>query len=93
MRKNGVIKKFTIKRGKDSNIIMGVQTDPQMHTSGIVEKILGYGVEKVYELTGRFDVICHINSNDMEAANTIVEEIRTTQGVKATETFMVLKEN
>ena len=58
-----------------------------------MKQIREYGVNKIQELTGRFDVLCFISTEDMEDANDLLEKIRAIEGIKHTETFIVLKEH
>jgi DNA-binding Lrp family transcriptional regulator len=88
-----VIKKFTIETAEDVFAIVGIETETKTETKKIVEKIEQFGVESIYEVTGRFDIICEVPSSDMEKVNDILEKIRSTQGVIHTETFTVLKKN
>jgi DNA-binding Lrp family transcriptional regulator len=50
-----------------------------------------YGVDEIFEVTGRFDIICIIDEDTMEHLNDILEKIRAIDGVNHTETFTVLK--
>jgi DNA-binding Lrp family transcriptional regulator len=45
----------------------------------------------VYEVTGDHDISAFVNVENVAALNNLIEEIRTVQGVKRTETRMVLK--
>jgi Lrp/AsnC family transcriptional regulator of lysine biosynthesis len=92
LHQNGVIKKFTIVRSNETYVIVGVQTNPQFPTTKIVQQISRYGVNRIFEVTGRFDAICLITTDTMEKTNEILEKIRTTEGIVHTETFTVLKE-
>ena len=84
------IKKFTIESDQDAFAIVGIETETKTETKKIVDKIKSYGIDTLYEVTGRFDVICMIPSLEREKVNDILEKIRTTQGVLHTETFTVL---
>jgi Lrp/AsnC family transcriptional regulator of lysine biosynthesis len=88
-----IIKKFTIETTEEVFAIVGVETETKTETKKIVEKIKSYGVDSLYEVTGRFDIICIVPSHNMEKINDVLERIRTTQGVLHTETFTVLKKN
>ena len=92
LQKNDFIKKFTIVKGKQTSVVVGIQTNPQFPTTEIVDKISQFGVDRILEVTGRFDAICFISSKDMERTNEVLEKIRTTEGIVHTETFTVLKE-
>ena len=87
------IKKFTIETNKDTFAIVGVETETKTATKNIVEKIKSYGVDTIYEVTGRFDIICLVPSFEREKVNETLEQIRAIQGVNHTETFTVLNKN
>lgn len=88
-----IIKKFTIETAEDIFAIVGIETETKTETKKIVEKIKSFDVGSIYEVTGRFDIICEVPSSTMEKVNEILERIRSTQGVLHTETFTVLKKN
>jgi len=87
------IKKFTIETKDDNFAIVGVETETKTETAKIVEKISSFGISTIYEVTGRFDIICIVPSINKENINETLEKIRTTDGVVHTETFSVLKKN
>jgi DNA-binding Lrp family transcriptional regulator len=91
--KNDQIKKFTIETSEDAFAIVGIETETKTETKGIVGKIQSFGITNIYEVTGRFDIICLVPSLDREKVNEVLEQIRTTQGVLHTETFTILKKN
>lgn len=92
MHKSGTIKKFTIIKTNETSVIVGVQSNPQYPTSKIVDILGKFGINRIFEVTGRFDAICYITCENMEKINEILENIRTTEGIIHTETFTVLKE-
>ncbi len=87
------ISKFTIETQEDTFAIVGIETETKTETRNIVEKIKSLGAGNIYEVTGRFDIICMIPSTDRERANEILENIRAIKGVLHTETFTILKRN
>ena len=90
---DGKIKKFTIETNDDTFAIVGIETETKTKTKEIVEKIKSFGVGNIYEVTGRFDIICMVLSSEREKVNEVLENIRTTQGVLHTETFTVLQKD
>jgi Lrp/AsnC family transcriptional regulator, involved in the regulation of lysine biosynthesis len=84
------IKKFTIETKKDTFAIVGIETETKTETKKIAERIKSYGVNTLYEVTGRFDIICMVPSAEREDVNSMLEHIRTIPGVLHTETFTVL---
>jgi Lrp/AsnC family transcriptional regulator of lysine biosynthesis len=91
--KERIIKKFTLETAEDVFAIVGIETETKTETKRIVEKIKQLNVETIYEVTGRFDIVCEVPSSDMERVNETLEKIRSIHGVLHTETFTVLKKN
>lgn len=89
----GVIKRFTLETQDTISAVIGIKTNLTVPTRNIVEKIKNFNVTNIYETTGRFDIVCIITIESMEEANSILEAIRSTEGIIATETFSVLKRN
>ena len=87
---NKQIKKFTIETPEDTFAVVGIETETRTETKKIVDKIKSFGIDDIYEVTGRFDIICMMPSANREQINNILEKIRITQGVNHTETFTVL---
>lgn len=87
------IKKFTLETLDDTFAIVGIETETKTETKKIVEKIKNLNIDTVYEVTGRFDVICMVPTSTMEEVNEMLEQIRSTEGVNHTETFTVLAKN
>lgn len=88
--KSKEIGKFTIETDKDLFAIVGIETETKTETKKIVAKIKSQNVETIYEVTGRFDIICMIPSDDRAIVNDTLEKIRAVPGVLHTETFTVL---
>ncbi|MFH1316377.1 MAG: Lrp/AsnC family transcriptional regulator [Candidatus Woesearchaeota archaeon] len=93
MVKNKHIKKFTINVTGNISAIVGIQTNPHVRTDDIVKKLKYIKVHRIYELTGRFDILCLISSKTMEKTNEMLESIRSIEGIQHTETFTVLNED
>ncbi len=87
------IRKFTIETSEAIFAIVGIETETKTETKKIVDRIKLLGVDNIYEVTGRFDVVCMIPSIEREKVNDMLEKIRSTQGVVHTETFTVLVKN
>ena len=90
---NKQIKRFTLETADDTFAIVGIETETKTETKKIVEKIKNLDIDTIYELTGRFDIICMVPTSTMEGVNEILEKIRSTEGVNHTETFTVLAKN
>lgn len=89
----GKIKRFTIESSSDTFAIVGVETETKTETNKIVKEIKQLGVGSIYEVTGRFDIICMIHFTEREKVNEMLEGIRSIEGVVHTETFTVLMKN
>ncbi len=88
--KDETIKRFTIETSQQMFGIVGIETETKVETKKIVQKIQTLGVPEIYEVTGKFDIICMMPALDMAKVNEILEKIRTISGVMHTETFTIL---
>ncbi|MBD3309979.1 AsnC family transcriptional regulator [Candidatus Woesearchaeota archaeon] len=90
---DSIIRRFTIETIHDTAAIVGIETDSHMLTKGIAKSLKELGIDDIFEVTGRFDIICKLTGENMEDINDLLESIRQTNGVVHTETFTVLKED
>ena len=91
---SGVIKRFTIEVSLDVGVraLIMVSVDPRKPTQEISDKVLKLpGVEKIYEVTGEYDVVTVVSSSTIEKLNRTIEEIRVIDGVVKTNTVIVLR--
>jgi homocitrate synthase len=76
----------------DISAMVMLEVESHVYTSAVVRRMRGFtNVSHVYEITGDYDISAFVNVENMMALNNLIEEIRTVQGVKRTETRMVLK--
>ena len=76
----------------DINAMVMLEVESHVYTTSVVRRLRGFtNVTNVYEITGDYDISAFVNVENMMALNNLIEEIRTVQGVKRTETRMVLK--
>ena len=76
----------------DISAMLMVEVESHVYTSAVVRRMRGFtNVSNVYEMTGDYDISAFVNVENVMALNNLIEEIRTVQGVKRTETRMVLK--
>jgi isopropylmalate/homocitrate/citramalate synthase len=76
----------------DISAMVMLEVESHVYTSSVVRRLRGFNnVANVYEITGDFDINAFVNVENVTALNNLIEEIRTLQGVKRTETRMVLK--
>ena len=76
----------------DINAIVMLEVESQVYTTAVVRRLRGFtNVSQVYEITGDYDISAFVNVENIMALNNLIEEVRTLQGVKRTDTRMVLK--
>ena len=91
---SGVIKKFTIEVSLSVGVraLILISVDPRRPTMEISDKVLELpGVEKIYEVTGEYDVVTVVSSSSIEGLNQTIEEIRVIDGVVKTNTVIELR--
>ncbi|TRO55652.1 Lrp/AsnC family transcriptional regulator, partial [Candidatus Bathyarchaeota archaeon] len=49
------------------------------------------GVERIYEVTGEYDIVMVSHGTNIESINKVIEDIRKIQGVEKTNTIIVLR--
>jgi len=89
-----VIKRFTVEVSLTVGVkaLIMVSVDPQMPTIQISDNVLALpGVEKIYEVTGEYDVVTVVSSPSIEELNHTIEDIRVINGVVKTNTIIVLR--
>lgn len=91
--KEGIIKKFTLELETETTAVIEIITNPNVATKNIVEEMKNFDVAEIYEVAGRFTILCIINTKNLEEANNLIEKIRAIKGVMQTETFPVLKKD
>ncbi len=76
----------------DISAMVMLEVESHVYTSAVVRRLRGIQhVSNVYEITGDYDINAFVSVENVMALNNLIEEIRTVQGVKRTETRMVLK--
>ncbi|MCZ2126470.1 MAG: Lrp/AsnC ligand binding domain-containing protein [Anaerolineales bacterium] len=76
----------------DINALIMLEVESHVYTSAVVRRLRSFSnVTSVYEVTGDYDISAFANAENVAALNNLIEEIRTVQGVKRSETRMVLK--
>ncbi len=91
---SGAIKRFTVEisLGVGVRALIMISVDPQKPTLEISDKVLKLpGVEKIYEVTGEYDVVTVVSSSSIEGLNQTIEEIRVIDGIVKTNTVIVLR--
>jgi len=76
----------------DISAMVMVEVESHVYTSTVVRRMRSFtNISSVYEVTGDYDISAFVNVENVAALNNLIEEMRTVQGVKRTETRMVLK--
>jgi len=94
LQERGIIKRFTIEvdRGYGVSAITFIQLEYSGSAKDVVNKVAKVpGVETVYELTGRFDALAIISAPSIGELNERIDMIRNIEGVKSTETAVILR--
>jgi len=90
----GVIKRFTIETAKVEKIqaVTLLSAMPEASTPEIAEEVRNtLGVERVYELSGEYDLLAAISGENIESINDSIDKIRHVKGISKTNTLIVLK--
>jgi Lrp/AsnC family transcriptional regulator for asnA, asnC and gidA len=91
---SGMIRKFTIEVAPSIRVraLTMISVNPSMPTYSISKKIEELsGIERIYEVTGEYDIFCVVSSRDIEGVNQCIEDIRKIDGVVKTNTIIVLR--
>jgi DNA-binding Lrp family transcriptional regulator len=91
---SGVIRKFTIEVTPSMRVraLTMISVTPSIPTLEITEEVerLG-GIERIYEVTGEYDIVSVVSSMNIEGVNQCIEDIRKIEGVMKTNTVIVLR--
>jgi DNA-binding Lrp family transcriptional regulator len=91
---SGVIRRFTVEVATSVGVraLTMISVDPSTPTSAVSEAVGRMNVvERIYEITGEYDIAVVVSSPDIEAVNRCIEEIRGVEGVVRTNTMIVLR--
>ncbi|MEM2962884.1 MAG: Lrp/AsnC ligand binding domain-containing protein [Candidatus Anstonellales archaeon] len=73
------------------SVFIGVVSEEKVKTIEVVKKLLEIpGVQKIWELTGSFDLLVFATSTSISDLNSVVESIRACPGIKSETTFLIL---
>jgi DNA-binding Lrp family transcriptional regulator len=90
----GVIKKFTIEKSTSHGVsaVTMIAVDPSTPTYEVSKSVSELdGVERVYEVTGEYDIMLVSSSVNIDDINSCIEDIRKIVGVEKTNTIIVLR--
>lgn len=91
---SGVIKRFTIEKaaGVGVRALIMISVNPTLPTIEVSEKVHRLnGVERIYEVTGEYDIVMVSSSHNIDGINRVIEDIRKIPGVEKTNTIIVLR--
>lgn len=90
MLEEGVIEKFTVKRGKAaSKAVVMVELETGRDIEDVLEE---FPDVEIMEVAGEYDLILEVEKDSNPEINSVLDEIRKVEGVESTETYMVLQE-
>ena len=90
----GVIKRFTIEKSTSHGVsaVTMLAVDPSTPTYEVSKSVsMLEGVERVYEVTGEYDILLVSSSVNIDGINQCIEDIRKIEGVEKTNTIIVLR--
>jgi len=91
---NDVIQRFTIEKSTQVGVraLTMIAVNPGTPTFEISQKVDELrGVERIYEVTGEYDIIMLSTGSNIESINRVIEDIRKIKGVEKTNTIIVLR--
>jgi 2-isopropylmalate synthase len=79
---------------KDINALINIAVESHVYTSAVVRRLKNLqNITSVFEVTGDFDISVYCSVANTAELNNFIEQIRSIQGVKTTETSLVLKKH
>ena len=90
----GVIKRFTIEKSTSHGVsaVTMLAVNPSTPTYKVSKSVSELeGVERVYEVTGEYDIMLVSSSVNIDDINQCIEDIRKINGVEKTNTIIVLR--
>ena len=89
-----VIKKFTIEKSTSHGVraLTMLSVNPSVPTYEVSKMVSELdGVERLYEVTGEYDIVLVSSSPNIDGINLCIEDIRKIPGVEKTNTIIVLR--
>jgi len=90
----GVIKRFTVEKSSTHGVraLTMIAVNPGTPTYEVSKTVnLLAGVERIYEVTGEYDIVMVSSGGNIEGINKVIEDIREIEGVEKTNTIIVLR--
>jgi len=91
---DNVIKRFTIEKAISHGVraLTMIAVAPGVPTFEVSKKVNeNEGVERIYEVTGEYDIVMVSHGSNIESINKVIEDIRKINGVEKTNTIIVLR--
>lgn len=92
----GIIKKFSVELNRNMafETVVCIKTEPKT-TRKVIEKIKRINPEiyPIFEVTGKFDIICNCRAVNARELNKLLDEIRGILGVLETESFTIIEKD
>ena len=91
---DNVIKRFTIEKAISHGVraLTMIAVEPGIPTFEVSMKVnVLEGVERIYEVTGEYDIVMVSHGSNIESINKVIEDIRKINGVEKTNTIIVLR--
>jgi DNA-binding Lrp family transcriptional regulator len=91
---DNVIKKFTIEKSTSHGVraLTMIAVEPSIPTFEVSKMVSELdGVERIYEVTGEYDIVLVSSSPNIDGINVCIEDIRKIPGVEKTNTIIVLR--
>ncbi len=92
--KLGVIRRFTIDYSISNEVraVVLVKTQPPLPVPEVSKNLMNLTcTDRVYEVTGEYDIIVIAIATDIPSLNKCIDEIRSTKGVASTNSIVVLR--
>ena len=90
----GVIRKFTIEVADTSKVrsLTMISVNPSTPTINVSKEVQKLnGVERIYEVTGEYDIVTVVSHQNIEVINQCIEDIRKIRGIEKTNSVIVLR--
>ena len=91
---DNTIKRFTIEKSITHGVraLTMIAVEPGVPTFEVSKQVFeNAGVERIYEVTGEYDIVMVSHGNNIESINKVIEDIRKINGVEKTNTIIVLR--
>jgi len=88
----GVIERFTIEEGGGVRALVLISARTNVDCPALARRLTEIeAVEKVYEVSGQYDIVAVMFARSVEELNEALDKVRRTEGVERTYTCIVLK--